>query len=238
MKKTVLYTLLFAVTVAAGYFAWSRCFARRSLVILSTTDVHAKIDNLPRLATAAAMCRDTVPTLLADAGDRWTGNAFVDMAEEPRRPVIDMMNELGYDIATLGNHEFDGGQAFLGRMNSEACRFDIVCANCMSDTVTFPQPAPYGIIRRGGVKVGVVGVVTNYYHNANFVGLTFPDPQVTAAKYAAELKGRCDVLVLLSHMGDDMDAELARKCGDYDLILCGHTHNMVDTLINGTLLGQ
>ena len=245
MKKTVLYTLLFAVTVAAGYFAWSRCFARRSLVILSTTDVHAKIDNLPRLATAAAMCRDTVPTLLADAGDRWTGNAFVDMAEEPRRPVIDMMNELGYDIATLGNHEFDGGQAFLGRMNSEACRFDIVCANCLSDTVTFPQPAPYRIIRRGGVRIGVVGVVTNYDHNdhpagndANFVGLTFPDPQVTAAKYAAELKGRCDVLVLLSHMGDDMDAELARKCGDYDLILCGHTHNMVDTLINGTLLGQ
>ena len=245
MKKIVRYILLLAVSVAAGWFAWDRFFARRSLVIISTTDVHAKIDNLPRLATAVAMCRDTVPTILADAGDRWTGNAFVDMAEQPRRPVIDMMNALGYDVATLGNHEFDDGQAFLGRVNSDVARFDIVCANCLSDTVTFPQPDPYRIIRRGGVRVGVVGVVTNSDHNnhpagkdASFVGLTFPDPRQTAAGYAAELKGRCDVLVLLSHMGDDMDRLLAEECDGYDLILCGHTHNLVDTLVNGTPLGQ
>lgn len=245
MKKTVRYTLLFAALVAAGYLVWSHFCARRSLVIISTTDIHAKIDNFPRLATALAECRDTVATIVADAGDRWTGNAFVDMAEQPRRPVIDLMNELGYDVGTLGNHEFDGGQAFLGHINSEVCRFDIVCANCLSDTITFPQPEPYVMIRRGGVKVDIVGVVTNYDHNdhpagkdESFVGLTFPDPQRTAAEYADELKGDCDVLVLLSHMGDDMDRELASKCTDYDLILCGHTHNLVDTLVNGTVLGQ
>lgn len=245
MKKTVRYILLLAVLSAAGCFVWSRFFARRQIVIISTTDIHARIDNFPRLATAIAMCRDTVATIVADAGDRWTGNAFVDMAEEPRRPVIDMMNDLGYDIATLGNHEFDEGQAFLGHVNSDVCRFDIVCANCLSDTITFPQPAPYRIIRRGGVRVGVVGVVTNYDHNshpagndANFVGLTFPDPRLTAGRCAAELRDRCDVLVLLSHMGDDMDRLLAETCSDYDLILCGHTHNLVDTSVDGTVLGQ
>ncbi len=242
MKKAVCLIIAAAVA-AAAYMAWVRYVSERSIVIISTTDMHAKVDNFPRLATAIARCRDTVATIVADAGDRWTGNAYVDMAREPRRPVIDMMNAMGYDVATLGNHEFDDGQAFLGHINS-LCRFDIVCANVVSDTITFPQPAPYKIFCRRGVKVGFVGVVTNYDHNnhpagkdESFVGLTFPDPQQTAAEYAW-LKRRCDVLVLVSHMGDDMDARLAEKCTAYDLILSGHTHNVVDTLVNGTQLGQ
>lgn len=201
MKKA-LCLIIAAVIVAAAYMAWVRYVSERSIVIISTTDVHAKVENFPRLATAIARCRDTVATIVADAGDRWTGNAYVDMAREPRRPVIDMMNAMGYDVATLGNHEFDDGQAFLGHINS-LCRFDVVCANVVSDTITFPQP----------------------------------DPIETAAGYGY-LKDRCDVLVLLSHMGDDMDARLAQKCTDYDLILCGHTHSLVDTVVNGTPLGQ
>lgn len=242
MKKA-LCLIIAAVIAAAAYMAWVRYVSERSIVIISTTDVHAKVENFPRLATAIARCRDTVATIVADAGDRWTGNAYVDMAREPRRPVIDMMNAMGYDVATLGNHEFDDGQAFLGHINS-LCRFDVVCANVVSDTITFPQPAPYRIFCRRGVKVGFVGVVTNYDHNnhpagkdESFEGLVFPDPQRTAAEYAW-LKDRCDVLVLLSHMGDDMDRELASKCSAYDLILCGHTHNLVDTVVNGTALGQ
>lgn len=242
MKKAVCL-IIAAVVAAAAYMGWVRYVSERSIVIISTTDMHAKIDNFPRLATAIARCRDTVATIVADAGDRWTGNAYVDMAREPRRPVIDMMNAMGYDVATLGNHEFDDGQAFLGHINS-LCRFDVVCANVVSDTITFPQPDPYKIFWRRGVKVGFVGVVTNYDHNnhpagkdESFVGLTFPDPQQTAAEYAW-LKRRCDVLVLLSHMGDDIDARLAGKCDAYDLILSGHTHNLVDTVVNGTPLGQ
>lgn len=122
MKKA-LCLIIAAVIVAAAYMAWVRYVSERSIVIISTTDVHAKVENFPRLATAIARCRDTVATIVADAGDRWTGNAYVDMAREPRRPVIDMMNAMGYDVATLGNHEFDDGQAFLGHINS-LCRFD------------------------------------------------------------------------------------------------------------------
>ena len=116
MKKA-LCLIIAAVIVAAAYMAWVRYVSERSIVIISTTDVHAKVENFPRLATAIARCRDTVATIVADAGDRWTGNAYVDMAREPRRPVIDMMNAMGYDVATLGNHEFDDGQAFLGHIN-------------------------------------------------------------------------------------------------------------------------
>lgn len=242
MKKIVILLCVLATFVA--YKAWERNFSERSIVILSTSDMHAKVENFPKLATAVAACRDTVATFLVDAGDRWTGNAYVDMAEEPRRPIIDMMNHIGYDVATLGNHEFDDGQAYLGYLNG-LTEFDIVCANCLSDTITFPQPAAYKTYKRKGVKLGFVGVVTNYDHNnhpagkdESFVGLTFPDPRKTAAQQAELLRDKCDVLVLLSHMGDDMDRLLADECDKYDMIVCGHTHNLVDTLIGKTVVGQ
>lgn len=243
IKKISLFiAIVFAVVGVVK--VWERYVAEKSLVIISTSDIHAKVENFPQLATAVKLSQDTVLTMLVDAGDRWTGNAYVDMAKEPRRPVIDMMNEMGYDVATLGNHEFDDGQAFLGHINS-VTDFDIVCANCLSDTITFPQPPAYKIYTRGGIKIGFVGVITNYDRNnrpagkeESYVGLRFPDPQQVAMEQAEEIRGKCDVLVLLSHMGDDMDHQLAQKCDAYDMIVCGHTHNLVDTLVNRTLLGQ
>lgn len=244
MIRKISLFIAIVIAVVGVVKVWERYVAEKSLVIISTSDIHAKVENFPQLATAVKLSQDTVLTMLVDAGDRWTGNAYVDMAKEPRRPVIDMMNEMGYDVATLGNHEFDDGQAFLGHINS-ITDFDIVCANCLSDTITFPQPPAYKIYTRGGIKIGFVGVITNYDRNnrpagkeESYVGLRFPDPQQVAMEQAEEIRGKCDVLVLLSHMGDDMDHQLAQKCDAYDMIVCGHTHNLVDTLVNRTLLGQ
>ena len=216
----------------------------RTLVLLSTNDMHAKIQRFPHLAAAVAACRDTVTTLLLDAGDRWTGNAYVDLAQTPGMPVIALMNRLGYDAATLGNHEFDHGQAFLGRM-LDSMSFEVVCANVESDTCTFPQLPPSVVIERDGIRIGIVGAVTNYEgpgHPAGnascFEGLSFPDPQAKASECAAALRPDVDVLVLLSHMGDDRDAELLARETRFDVILGGHTHEEVDTLVNGTLLTQ
>ena len=216
----------------------------RTLVLLSTNDMHAKIQRFPHLAAAVAACRDTVTTLLLDAGDRWTGNAYVDLAQTPGMPVIALMNRLGYDAATLGNHEFDHGPAFLGRM-LDSMSFEVVCANVVSDTCTFPQLPPSVVIERDGIRIGIVGAVTNYEgpgHPAGnascFEGLSFPDPQAKASECAAALRPDVDVLVLLSHMGDDRDAELLARETRFDVILGGHTHEEVDTLVNGTLLTQ
>lgn len=217
----------------------------RTLVLLSTNDMHARIQLFPQLASAVEACRDTVASVvLLDAGDRWTGNAYVDLAPTPGMPVIALMNRLGYDAATLGNHEFDHGQAFLGRiLDSMAC--EVVCANVVSDTCTFPQLPPYVILERGGVRIGVVGVVTNYEgpghpagNAASFEGLEFPDPQEMARRYAGELRPEVDVLVLVSHMGDDRDAGLLAGETRYDVVIGGHTHEQIDTLVNGTLLTQ
>lgn len=105
------------VTVLAALVTVACAPRERVVVILSTNDMHAKIERFARLAAAVERCRDTVSdVVLADAGDRWTGNAFVDKAPTPGMPMLSLMNRLGFDVATLGNHEFDYGQAFLGRM--------------------------------------------------------------------------------------------------------------------------
>lgn len=232
-------TLLLLAALAA-------CTPReQTIVLLSTNDIHARIQRFPALATAVAACRDTIPSaVLLDAGDRWTGNAYVDLAPTPGMPVIALMNRLRYDVGIFGNHEFDHGQAFLGRL-LDSMAFEVVCANVVSDTCTFPQVPSHVILERDGIRIGVVGVVTNYEgpghpagHTASFVGLEFPDPQQRAMECAEALRPEVDVLVLVSHMGHDRDIELLGRETRYDVVIGGHTHEELDTLVNGTLLTQ
>ena len=239
-------------TLCAGLLLAAACLGacgggpERTLVILSTNDIHGKIQRMPELATAVRLCRDTTDCmLLLDAGDRWTGNSFVDRVAEPGRPVIELMNALGYDAATFGNHEFDHGQAYLGGVVDSVARFPILCANLISDTCTFAQPAPWLVLERAGVKIGIAGAVTNYEgpgHPAgnaeSFAGLRFPDPQQAAVEAADALRGKVDLLILLSHMGDDRDRELLARESRYDLLIGGHTHRLIDTVICGTPLTQ
>lgn len=244
-------------SVAVCLLAAAACTPERTVVLLSTNDMHAQIDRFPQLAAAVEACRDTVANVvLVDAGDRWTGDPFVDRTTPAGMPIIRLMNRLGYDVATFGNHEFDHGQAHLGRI-LDSVAFAVVCSNLRSDTCTFPQAAPYTILERGGIRIGFVGAVTNYEgpghpagHTSSFVGLTFPDPQQTSLQYARELRPQVDLLVLVSHMGDNRDEELLLRAqradaGDeandaplYDLVIGGHTHKIRNSVVGGTLLTQ
>lgn len=244
MKISKIILLCLCVGLLGGYF-YNNSLKEQTVVILATNDMHANIKNFSRLASAVKACRDTTDrVLLLDAGDRWTGDAYVDMADEAGLPIIELMNRLGYDAATLGNHEFDHGQAHLGKMIRQMdC--EVVCANAVSDTCTFPVLKPCDIFEVGGFKVGIVGAVTNYEggdhpagHASSFVGVRFPDPQEMSMKYGRELRDKCDIMLLLSHMGDDRDAELLGKYTDFDAVIGGHTHLAIDTVVNGTLLTQ
>ena len=210
-------------------------------VILSTNDMHASLDNMSRLATAVKECRDTVFTIVVDAGDRWTGNAYVDLAKG-RLPMIRLMNAVGYDVATLGNHDFDTGQQVLDDAVKKS-DFAVVCANMESEGKWLDdvEESAY-IVTPEGVKVDFVGVVTSYSNghpdgnDSNFEGLKFEDPQIVAEREGDDSNG--DVKVLLSHMGDDRDLALAARYNGYDVILGGHTHRLLDTVVNGTIVGQ
>lgn len=227
MKRLLFAVLLLPLVVLS---ACSRSDTPRKIVILSTNDIHAAIQNFPRLATAVEMCRDTAEVILVDAGDRWTGNAYVDHAPEKCRPVIDLMNLLDYDVATLGNHEFDHGQQLLDQRIEQA-DFDVICAN-MSSSTPYLHLDPTEIVECGGIRVGFVGLVTNFANGhpdgkeVNFEGLTFPSPFETAAEYQS-LADQCDLLVAITHIGSDMDTLLVDRAPGYDLIIGGHTHTVI-----------
>ena len=235
---------LFALLVA---FAAVACAPREeNLIIISTSDTHAKIEMLPRLAAFVeeARSQDTARVFLVDAGDRWTGNPYVDKAAHAGRPIIEQMNKMGYDVATIGNHEFDMGLDTLQKRLSEA-EFDIVLANIDTKESPLQQPKPYVIKRAGGVKVGFLGIVTN---NANghpdgkdviFEGTEFFSPEWVAQKYGSKVRRGSDLMVVISHCGLDRDTvDLVKALPYADLIISGHTHEEYSGEVEGVDIVQ
>lgn len=240
MKKLILP--ISALLLLAGALLYRSTIREREVVILSTNDIHAVIDNFPKLVTAVNLCRDTVATLLVDSGDRWTGNAFIDRAEG-RLPIIELMNHAGYNAATLGNHEFDKGAALLQGAIDYAT-FPIVCANMVSNRSDLTTPQSSIVTETSnGIKILITGVVTNYDNGHPdgseevFKGLEFSDPMDAATNELKKQSG-ADINILLSHMGDDKDITYASdKCG-FHLIAGGHTHAVADTIVCNTAIGQ
>lgn len=226
---------LIVFLVAAVLIGWNRLAkssAEENIIIISTSDIHAKIDMMPRLAAfvAEARAQDTARVFLVDAGDRWTGNAYVDMATHAGRPIIELMNELEYDVATFGNHEFDMGLDTLQKRVEDA-KFPIVLANVNTGSTPLKQPKPYVIKEANGVKVGFLGIVTNYANghpdgdDPVYVGTEFFSPEWTAEKYAKRLRRQCDVMVVISHCGLDRDTtNVSGAFPQADVIISGHTH--------------
>ena len=238
------FTIILLALIAALFsiMLYHETIRERDIVILSTNDMHASLGNFARLATAVEQCRDTVTTVLVDAGDRWTGNAYVDLAEG-RLPIIELMNRLGYTAATLGNHEFDAGRKTLDGAIHHAA-FPIICSNMESESEELSTlSSHYKYRAENGIRIGFAGVVTNYDnghpdgHHSIFEGLKFFDPMESATRALESLRW-CNVKVLLSHMGDDKDMEYASAGCGYDLLIGGHTHMVVDTTINNTVVGQ
>ena len=240
MKKII--ALLVTIATLAGILFYRSNIHERELVVLSTNDIHAVIDNFPEFVTAVNLCRDTVTTLLVDGGDRWTGNAFIDRVEG-RLPIIELMNHAGYDAVVVGNHEFDKGPAVLQGAIDYA-HFPTLCANMQSKNPALTTPQGSTTIKtRNGIKVFIAGVVTNYDNGHPdgsddvFEGLEFSDP-MEAAKRELENRGNANIAILLSHMGDDKDIKFASENSGYDMIVGGHTHMRVDTLVGKTSIGQ
>lgn len=229
MRKFTLLLSIVATLISSVACTPKKC---ENIIIISTSDIHSKVDMLPRLATLIeqAHAQDTAKVFVVDAGDRWTGNPFVDMAPHAGRPIIEQMNRLGYDVATFGNHEFDMGLDTLQKRVEDA-EFDLVLANIDTKESPLCQPKPYVIKRAGGVKVGFLGIITNYANghpdgkDRIFEGTEFFSPEWTAERYGRELREKCDVMVLLSHCGLDRDTtNLATSFPYADLIVSGHTH--------------
>jgi 5'-nucleotidase len=182
--------------------------------------------------------QDNPNTLLIDAGDVFQGTPYFNFYRG--EVEYKAMSEIGYDVGTLGNHEFDNGVELLAAAMKFA-RFDVVSSNYdVKGTVLERVVKPYVVRGLGGVRVGLfglgispVGLITPQ----NFRGVTYRDPVAAARDAVATLRGRerCLLVVAISHLGYYMqpregqvgDSQLAAQVDGIDFIAGGHTHTFM-----------
>ena len=218
------------------------CQARETeIVILSLNDLHAKIDNLDKVAAYVNEERAKNPNvLLLSAGDFFSGNPVVDYHQDKGFPIIDLMNDLRADASALGNHEFDYGQETLAKRIAQA-KFPFVCANINTSQSPVPALKPYVFFTKSREKICIVGLTQECpeTHASKLVNLSFANPIEEFEKYSP-LRKKCGLLIALTHIGVQQDSLLALRYGGLDLIVGGHSHNRLDTglLVNGVLITQ
>ncbi len=220
----------------------------REIIILAVNDMHATLDNFPRLAFMVDSLRAIYPDLLLmSAGDNQTGNPVNDQYPEKGMPIIELMNGLKFDVCALGNHEFDTKPDGFSRTLKRAT-FDFICANAMADNSDKHPFKPYKtFVLPNGIRIAVVSVLDINEtgipdtHPDNTKGFSFLDPMTTAQKYL-DLKDNNDILIYLNHFGFENDVQLANQLprGKVDLIIGGHSHTKIDKeqLHNGVLITQ
>ncbi len=221
------------------------------ITILHTNDQHSQIDPLPandrnagkggvaRRATLVKRIRAENPnTLLLDAGDSFQGTPYFNLY----RGVVEYkaMTAIGYDVVTLGNHDFDNGVEALAEAMKHA-KFEFVTANYDArGTAIENRLKPYVVREMGGVRVGIFGLgikLEGLNPPESFKGIKYYDPVKVALGAVRVLreKERCAMVVCASHLGyypkpqpDDVgDSQVAAQVDGIDFIASGHTHTFM-----------
>jgi 2',3'-cyclic-nucleotide 2'-phosphodiesterase (5'-nucleotidase family) len=202
------------------------------IVILHTNDMHARIDNMGRLAYLAKQLRKTHKyVFLVSAGDNFTGNPVVDMYPDKGYPMIDLMNHCGFNLSAFGNHEFDLGQKVLNKRIKQA-NFPFICCNIDATGAVLHQPKPYYILKAGKIRIPMLGVLELGPNGlpdtdpSGLAGLKFVNG-IEKAKEYRWLKKKYGILIGLTHLGVDEDEQLARAMPELDLIIGGHSHTVI-----------
>jgi 5'-nucleotidase len=222
----------------------------RRLTILHTNDMHSRIEPFPndggtfanlggmaRRATLIQEIRKQEPhVLLLDAGDIFQGTPYFNFYGGELE--FKLMSQMGYDVATLGNHEFDNGIKGFAEQLPHA-GFSFVNANYdFSGTALQKEIKPFKVIRKGGIKVGVFGLgieLQGLVAKAHYGPIRYEDPVAVAKEMVEELRRQnCDLILCLSHLGYSYqspkvdDLKLAAQVEGIDLIIGGHTHTFLD----------
>lgn len=189
------------------------------------------------LAGVVNQLRREKPTLLLAAGDMISGNIWANFTKG--RSVIKLLNAMRVSAMVVGNHEFDYGPQVLKHRVAEA-KFPVLGANVTG----LPGLKPYVVKTLAGVKVAIIGVVTEdtpvLTYPQNVRGLKFRPAAETVPKYIAEVKRKADLIVVLSHLGYYADWELAARVKGIGVIIGGHSHTKLTepVPVNGTLIVQ
>ena len=215
------------------------------IAILSVNDMHANIDLFPKFATMVDSLRGVYPDLLLfSAGDNRTGNPVNDQYDPVNYPMITLMNEVGFDLCAVGNHEWDGNIVNL-QNDIKRAKFPFLCANVFIPQTVDLDIKPFVTMERQGVKMAVVGMIEVRHdgipgaHPDNLKMVSFKRAHDVLPEYKY-LRSQNDVVILLSHCGVEDDMELAQATPWLDVIIGGHSHTLIEHPMktNGVLVTQ
>jgi len=249
-KKIAFGTSGFLISNALASSTFSNS-KKNKIVILHTNDTHSNIEAFPlnhpkfpemggvakRFSLIQQIRAENEHVLLLDSGDIFQGTPYFNTYNGELE--LKLMSKMGYDAATMGNHDFDIG--LDGFLNAKKhANFPFLCSNYdFSKTILKDETIPYKVFKKGGVKIGVFGIgidLNGLVPTDKFGATRYNEPIETANKIAQELKDlACDLIICLSHLGytyEDKsrvsDLILAQKTTNIHLILGGHTHTFLE----------
>lgn len=236
-----LFGFILALAFSASAFAQDA-----DLKIIGINDLHAAVQNFPKFAYLVDSIRKANPdkeVLVMSAGDNRTGNPVNDSYSEPNFPIIEMMNAVGFNVSSMGNHECDHSiESFVNTINKSQCTY--VVANMHPADSLKMHIQPFKLFEHQGVRIGVIGIVQINKqgipdcHPSKVEGIRFSDPLKALDKYKW-LRDQCDVYISLNHMGLENDTLIADNHPEIDLMICGHSHDIVPGIIrNGVMICQ
>ena len=222
------------------------------LTILHTNDQHSRIEpfdssysrnpNQGGFARRAALIqkirKEESNVLLLDSGDIFQGTPYFNFFGGELE--FKLMSMMGYDAATMGNHDFDNGLEGFKKVQPNA-KFPFICSNYdFKNTILDGQTIPYKIFNKNGIKVGIFGVgiqLEGLVGKKQYLETKYLNPVEMAQQYSDVLRNekKCDLVICLSHIGYDYkddpkkvsDKILATQTEGIDLILGGHTHTFL-----------
>jgi 5'-nucleotidase len=218
--------------------------------ILHTNDVHSRLEPFPmdgtrnqglggvaaRAAIIAGIRKEKEHVLLLDAGDIFQGTPYFNMYKG--EPEIKAMSMMGYDAATMGNHDFDAGIENFANQLLHANFPIIICNYDFTGTALEQKTVPYKIFMKGKTKIGVLGIgieLQGLVSENLYEKTVYQDPIISANRTAEILKKEgCEMIICLSHLGDKYDDGkvsdeiLSKESYNIDLIIGGHTHRFFE----------
>ncbi|MGB1205171.1 MAG: bifunctional metallophosphatase/5'-nucleotidase [Chitinophagales bacterium] len=218
------------------------------LTILHTNDVHSRIEPFEdgkykglggaakRSAIIKQIRQEEKNVLLLDCGDIFQGTPYFNFFAGELD--IKLMNMMQYDVATLGNHDFDGGLDML-KTHAKNAKFPFVSSNYdFEKTVMNGLTKPYHVIEKDELRIGIFGLgieIDGLVPEKLYKKTRYNDPIRAANKTARLLKTqeKCDLIICLSHLGYEYEVDrisdivLAQNTRNIDLILGGHTHTFM-----------
>ncbi|MCE5236178.1 MAG: bifunctional UDP-sugar hydrolase/5'-nucleotidase [Clostridiaceae bacterium] len=248
MSLLLVFVLVFSLLQVAAladttsYADFMAADLNGKIVLLHTNDVHGTVDGYGKIATLKKDIEAKGATvILIDDGDYSQGKTTVSISKG--KTAVDLMNQAGYDIATIGNHEFDYGYDQM-IANLEGAKYVTVVAN-----MTYNGTAPFKpnhIIDVNGVKIGFFGLATpesaTKANPANMVGVSFLAGKkmnaVAQAQIAALKAAGASLVVCLGHLGVDAGSKPNRSTDvisavkGIDLFIDGHSHTVIDGMDN------